>query len=51
MVIHVERLAGELAELVRVFPAHPERARVLTMYDRDDVDRPDWDAFVRRGAA
>lgn len=43
--IHVERLAAELAELVRVFPAHPERAHLLTMYDRDDEDRPDWDAF------
>lgn len=41
----VERLAPELGELLRVFPTHPERARLLTMYDRDNEDRPDWDAF------
>lgn len=41
----VRRLAPELAELLRVFPAHPERAQILTMYDRDPEDRPDWDAF------
>ncbi len=43
--IDVRRLAPELAELLRVFPAHPERAQLLTMYDRDPEDRPDWDAF------
>jgi len=44
-VVDVKRLLPELEELLRVFPAHAERPRLLTMYDRDDEDRRDWDAF------